>query len=131
MGAAENKKIVQTMIAELAEGHLRRYLEPMADDMRFTTIGTTNYSGTLTKAEYEKLLRSFPPMFKDRPPLLTPDNFIAEGDYVVAQMHGKSTTIDGKPYNNTYCFVYRFANGKIQEIMEYLDTELIANVFGR
>jgi ketosteroid isomerase-like protein len=130
MGAAENKQIVQTMYAELAKGRLRPYLEPMADDLRLTIIGTTKYSGTINgKAAYEKFLRALPPLFEGRVPLLTPENFIAEGDYVVAQLRGQATAIKGKPYNNGYCMVFRFANGKIQQIMEYLDTELINSVF--
>jgi uncharacterized protein len=130
MGAAENKQVVQTMYVELAKGRLRPYLEPMADDLRLTIIGTTKYSGTINgKAAYEKLLRSLPPLFEGRAPLLTPENFIAEGDYVVAQLRGESTSVKGKPYNNAYCMVFRFANSKIQEIIEYLDTELINTVF--
>src|SRR5258707_15361731 len=131
MGAAENKRIVQEMYARLAEGRLRPYLEPMADDLRLTIIGTTKYSGAFTgKATYEKLLRALPPLFEDRVPLLTPENFIAEGDYVVVQLRGESTSVKGKPYNNAYCMVFRFANDKIQEITEYLDTELMTTVFG-
>jgi len=131
MGAVENKRIVQEMYARLAEGRLRPYLEPMADDLRFTLIGTTKYSGTFTgKATYEKFLRALPPLFEGRVPRLTPENFIAEGDYVVVQLRGESTSVKGKPYNNAYCMVFRFANGKIQEITEYLDTELITTAFG-
>ena len=131
MTAADNKKIVQNMYARLAEGRLRPYLEPMADDLRLTIIGTTKYSGTfIGRAEYEKLLRSLPALFKGRVPLLKPENFIAEDDYVVAQLRGESISADGTPYNNRYCMVFRFADGKIQEITEYLDTELIAEVFG-
>jgi len=73
MGAAENKRIVQEMYARLAEGRLRPYLEPMADDLRLTIIGTTKYSGTFTgKATYEKFLRALPPLFEGRVPLLNP-----------------------------------------------------------
>ena len=32
------------------------------------------------------------------------------------------------PYNNTYCFVFRLSGGKIREITEYCDTDLIARV---
>jgi uncharacterized protein len=131
MGAEENKQIVENMYARLAEGRLRPYLEPMAEDVRLTIIGRTEYSGKWTgKASYEKLLRSLPPLFKGRPPLLMPENFIAEGDYVVAQLRGESTSANGEPYNNRYCMVFRFAEGKIQEITEYLDTELMTEVFG-
>ena len=31
----------------------------------------------------------------------------------------------GGTYNNTYCQVFRIANGKVQEVTEYLDTELV------
>ena len=50
---------------------------------------------------------------------------IADGDYVVVQARGEATTKDGSPYNNEYCFVYRMENGKIREVTEYLDTELV------
>ena len=62
---------------------------------------------------------------------ITVDNLIAEGDNVVMQGRGKSTTKAGKSYNNTYCQVFRIANGKVQEITEYLDTELVTTAFGK
>ncbi len=131
MSAGENKQTVQNMYARLAEGRLRPYLEPMSDDVKLTIIGTTKYSGTFRgKAAYEKLLRSLPPLFTGRVPLLTPENFIAEGDYVVVQLRGESSSINGQPYNNRYCMVFRFADSKVQEITEYLDTELMTRVFG-
>ncbi|MGH7966603.1 MAG: nuclear transport factor 2 family protein [Candidatus Binatia bacterium] len=119
------------MYAELAKGNLWKYLAPLADDVRLTIIGTTRFSGTFTgKATYEQLLRDLTPLFDGRV-ILTPVNVIAEGDSVVVELRGKSTTATGKPYNNTYCLVFRFANGKVQEIMEYLDTELVTATFGK
>jgi ketosteroid isomerase-like protein len=41
--------------------------------------------------------------------LLKPENFIAEDDYVVAQLRGESASAEGKPYNNRYCMVFRIA----------------------
>jgi regulator of protease activity HflC (stomatin/prohibitin superfamily) len=34
-------------------------------------------------------------------------------------------------YNNTYCHVFKFNNGKICQVTEYLDTELVSSVFGK
>jgi hypothetical protein len=131
MSATENKQVVQTMYAALAKGNLWKYLAPLADDVRFTLIGATRFSGTFSgKTTYEKLLRDLTPLFDGRA-ILTPVNCIAEGDYVVVQVHGKSTTKAGKPYNNTYCMVFRIANGKVQELTEYSDTELITAAFGK
>ena len=61
----------------------------------------------------------------------TIDNMIAEGDVVVVQLRGKAETKDGRPYNNTYCHVFRMRNGKIGDVTEYFDTELASTVFGR
>jgi len=61
---------------------------------------------------------------------VTADRFIAEDDYVVMQGHGTATTKTGTPYNNTYCIVWRIAQGKLQEMTEYLDTELVTTAFG-
>ena len=55
--------------------------------------------------------------------------FIAEGDYVVIEASGRNNTPDGKPYNNKYCWVCRFAEGKLQELHEYMDTELVTATF--
>ena len=63
--------------------------------------------------------------------MITPDNLIADGEFVAMQSRGKSTAKNGKSYNNTYCHVFRINNGKIRELTEYLDTELVTSVFGK
>ena len=45
MGAAENKEIVRNMFAECPKDP-EGFLGKMADDVRFTIIGTTKFSGT-------------------------------------------------------------------------------------
>jgi ketosteroid isomerase-like protein len=50
----------------------------------------------------------------------------------VVQSHATGRkTKTGKPYNNTYCNVFKVVGGKIKEITEYLDTELVTAAFGR
>ena len=61
---------------------------------------------------------------------LRPQNIVAEGDHVVVEAQGKARTKSGQDYNNTYCFVYRLAGGKIVEGHEYMDTELVTRVLG-
>ena len=46
MGAAENKQLIETMFAELSRGNGAGYLERLADDVQFTIIGSTKFSGT-------------------------------------------------------------------------------------
>lgn len=35
------------------------------------------------------------------------------------------TTMAGKPYRNTCCWVFRFGGGKVIELVEYADTALM------
>jgi ketosteroid isomerase-like protein len=129
MSAAENKEIVRKM----GQGGLDGMLATLADDVRWTIIGTTKFSGTYNgkKDVVDRLIK---PLFAqlETPGSNATDNVIAEGDYVVLQSRGTGRKAkSGKSYNNTYCIVYKLANGKIQEIMEYCDTELITDAFGR
>jgi uncharacterized protein len=52
--------------------------------------------------------------------------FTAEDDRVVVEAHGRVTTKEGRPYNNSYCYVFRIADGRVKEITEYFDTQLVA-----
>ncbi len=132
MGEDENKKLIETMFAELSRGNGAGYLDRLADDVRFTVMGSTKYSGTFNgKGEVvEKLLT--PLMSQLEGGLsLTVDGMVAEGDTVVVQARGRSTTKSGKPYNNRYCQLFRVEGGKVKAITEYLDTELVTQAFGR
>jgi ketosteroid isomerase-like protein len=132
MGAAENKKLIQDMFAELSKGNAQAFLNNMADDVQFTIMGTTKYSGTCN-GKQELLSKVLGPLSAQLEGglTITPDNFIAEGDFVAMQARGKSTTKTGKSYNNTYCQVFRIVNGKVQQVTEYLDTELVTAAFGK
>jgi ketosteroid isomerase-like protein len=59
----------------------------------------------------------------------TAQRFIAEDDYVVVECRGEVTTKSGKPYNNTYCYVCRISDGKLKELTEYMDTQLVVETF--
>src|SRR5271169_5845675 len=126
MSADENKELVRNMFAELAKGNAQAFLGNLADNVRFTIIGTTRYSGTFVgKQEFiDKVLAPLSSQLEGGI-TLTPETFIAEGEYVAMQARGKAQTKSGKSYNNTYCQVFRISNGKVQEVTEYLDTELV------
>jgi uncharacterized protein len=132
MGAAENKELIRNMFAELSKGNADAFLGAMADNVRFTIIGTSKYSGTYNGKQevINKLLAPLSAQLEGGL-AITPDNFIAEGDFVAMQARGKSMSKNGTPYNNTYCQVFRIASGKVQEMTEYLDTELVTAAFGK
>jgi hypothetical protein len=126
MSGSENKELIRRLYAEVGRGNAQPFLDALADDLRWTLIGSTKYSGTFEgkQAVLDRLL--MPALGQLEGPLaIEPENFIAEGDLVVMQAKGKARTKSGKRYDNTYCYVFRIVNGKIQEITEYCDTEVI------
>lgn len=132
MSAAENKELIRNMFAELGRGNADAFLGAMADDLRYTLIGKTRFSGIFKgKAELiSKLLAPLTAALTDGI-AVTPYNLIADGEFVAMQAHGKAMSNNGEPYNNTYCHIFRIVNGKIVEVTEYLDTELVTSVFGK
>ena len=132
MGATENKKHIETMFAELSKGNGEGYLAGLADDIEFKIEGTTKFSGTFRGKQdvVERLL--MPLMAQLEGGLaLTVDRMYADGDAVVVQARGRSTTKTGKPYNNSYCQIFRIEGGKVKSITEYLDTALVDQAFGK
>jgi uncharacterized protein len=49
---------------------------------------------------------------------------------VVIEHRGRNATPDGRPYDNKYCWVCRFADGRLRELREYMDTQLVTETFG-
>jgi hypothetical protein len=130
MGTIENKELVRKMGEA---GSLDAMLGVIADDVRWTVIGRTRFSGSFNGKE-ELLDKLIQPLFAQMESMgtSTSDNVIAEGDYVVVQSRAQGRrTKSGKDYNNTYCIIFRIADGVIKEVTEYCDTELITAAFGK
>lgn len=131
MGIAENKQLVLDFYEAAARGDMDTSLALLSDDISWTNIGSTKFSGTYSGKHtlMEKLLG---PLFGQlKQGIATKiERLTAEGDIVVAQTSGTAETLDGTPYNNTYCQVIRIRDGKFVEVTEYLDTALLNSVFG-
>lgn len=130
MSTARNKEVVHAAFAALNAEDSDTFFGNLSDDVRWTIIGSTKYSHTYEgKADIVELL--FTPLAAQLDGFITNTvlNTVAEGDFVVLQTQGKSQTRTGKAYNNTYCLVIELHDGKLCEIMEYLDTELVTSAF--
>ena len=131
MGIAENKQVVLDFYDAGARGDMDACFALLADNITWTNIGSTKFSGTYAgkKALAENLLG---PLFGQLKAGISSqiERLTAEDDFVVAQTSGTAETADGTPYNNTYCQVIRIRDGQIAEVKEYMDTALIDSVFG-
>lgn len=131
MSTLANKKLMQNIFSELAKGNSRPFVENMADDFNWTITGNTKWSKTYAgkRAVIDDLLGAL--QARLAPPIVVEAyRFIADDDYVAVEARGNNRTRDAVSYNNSYCYVFRIENGKLQEMTEYLDTELVTAVLG-
>lgn len=131
MGNAENKQLIRDLYDANNRGDVEGFVDFLADDVRWTNIGSTKFSGSAVGKE-ELMAKLFGPLFGRLKTGITAviDNMVAEGDYVVVQLRGQAETTDGDAYNNTYCHVFRVEGGQISEVTEYFDTDLANRVLG-
>jgi ketosteroid isomerase-like protein len=122
---------MQQIFDEMARGNGKPLMDALADDARWTVTGTTRWSRTYEgkRAVMSELMKPLFALFADTY-TNTASRFIAEDDMVVVECQGSVTTKRGPRYDNRYCLVCRVVDGRIREITEYLDTELVTAALG-
>ena len=131
MDATQRKNKIRQAFDAFGQGDSVPLMELYDDNVIWTIIGSTKFSGTYNGMQevIDRLLGPIGALI-DGHMDITLDNLIAEGDFVVAQGQGKSRTVAGGTYNNVYCWVYHWQNEKVIAVTEYLDTEKITESFG-
>jgi uncharacterized protein len=128
--AATNRALMQQIFAGLSQGDGTLLFERMTDDARWRIIGTTKWSKTYEgkQAILRDMIGPVRAVLAERVRLV-PQSFIADGELVAVEARGDSVTKTGVPYRNEYCMVFRIVGGRIAEVTEYNDTQLVAAVF--
>jgi uncharacterized protein len=128
MGTAQNKKLVQDIFDQMAQGNTRALSDAMADDFRWVFPGNWSWAGSWgpKPVALDGLLRPLMAQFADY--RSEAELVVADGDRVVVQARGYGTTKRGEPYHQTYCFIFRVADGRLTEVVEHCDTALVERV---
>jgi ketosteroid isomerase-like protein len=131
MSAAENKKLLQDIFDQMAQGNTRAMSDAMADDFRWAFPGNWSWSGSWEPKQVvlDGLLRPLMAQLTDY--RSEADLILAEGDRVVVQARGYATTKRGEPYHQTYCYIFRVVDGRLTEVVEHCDTALVERVLDR
>ncbi len=129
MTSADNKRLLQEAFAALERGDGKPFVDCMADEFTWTIMGTTPWSRAYSgkAAVRDELFKPLFAQFADRYSN-TALSFVAEDDTVVVECRGRVTTRSGEPYNNAYCYICRFSQGRMVGLTEYLDTALVERV---
>ncbi|MGW4090866.1 nuclear transport factor 2 family protein [Nocardia sp. NPDC004750] len=131
MTAIDNKRLLTEIFEQMSLGNTRALSDAMADDFRWVFPGDWSWSGTWQpkSAVLEGLLRPLMAQFTEY--RSAADTIVAAGDRVVVEARAEAVTTRGETYNQTYCFVFRVADGKLREVVEYCDTALVERVLTR
>jgi ketosteroid isomerase-like protein len=117
---------VKSLFANLENGKSDAFFKHVADDVSWTVMGHHPLAGTYhTKAEF--FTHTFARLNKilKEGVVLRVTNILVADDSAAVEMESLSTALNGKPFNNRYCWVVHFSNGTIVEVRAYLDSALV------
>jgi ketosteroid isomerase-like protein len=127
----DHKQRVQEVMGAMSQSRVAPLFDAMADDVTWRWMGVNQWSRTF---EGKQLV--IDKLFGGATETLGPSSSTtvrrihADGDSVVVEHSGRNKMPDGRRYDNNYCWVFRFQNGLIQEVREYMDTQLVTETFG-
>jgi uncharacterized protein len=129
--ARDNAELLRGIFDALAVGDGRPLIEAMAEGFSWTIAGSTRWSRTYAgkQAVLTELLGGLRERI-DGHIRMRAIRIVADEAHAVVEARGENVTRDGERYDNAYCYVFRVADGKLQDVTEYLDTALVDRVLG-
>lgn len=125
------KERMRDIMSSMSQGRVGPLFDAMAEDVTWRWMGVSQWSRTF---EGKQLVVDT--LFGGARETLSPSSSVAvhcihgDGDFVVIEHSGRNELADGRRYDNNYCWVFRFQDGLIQEVREYMDTQLVTETFG-
>ena len=122
-------KQVQDIFNNLDNGESEKFFEYVADDVSWKVMGTHPLAGTY-KSKQDFLTHTFVRLnkiLKDGV-ILKVSNILVQNDTAAVELESYSTSLNGIPFNNTYCWVVKFEDDIIVEVRAYVDSALVKKV---
>jgi uncharacterized protein len=127
----DHRARVENIMGAMARGRVGPLFDAMADDVTWRWMGVKQWSRA-----FEGKQSVMDTLFGGASETLPPSSSVevhcvhADGEFVVVEHSGRNELSDGRRYDNNYCWVFRFADGLIHEVREYMDTQLVTETFG-
>ncbi|MEM9631273.1 MAG: nuclear transport factor 2 family protein [Pseudomonadota bacterium] len=102
------------------------FFDLIADDVKWTVIGSTPVSGVY-HSKQDLIDQAFGPLLEKLDGRMTTRfvDITGEGEKIFLQFTSSGVTKSGLKYNQTYCFAIVMRNSRIVEIVAYIDTDLL------
>ena len=117
---------VRDLFQHLEKGDGAGFFAQVADNVDWTVEGTHPLAGRYrSKADF--VAHTFTRLGKVLPQgvQLHVTNALVSGDWAIVELHSLATAKNGLRFDNKYCWVTRFADGKVVEVRAYLDSALV------
>jgi ketosteroid isomerase-like protein len=121
---------VRAIFKGLEAGDGAAFFEHVADNVDWTVEGTHPLAGHYrskgdfgahTFEKLNKVLREGTQLHVE--------HVLVSADWAVVELHSLAIATNGLRFDNRYCWVCRFADGKITEVRAYLDSALVGRLF--
>ena len=124
-----NIKKVENLFKNLETGNNDDFFKHVSDDVSWTVMGTHPLAGTYHSKE-EFVSHTFGRLNRilKKGVILKVKNVLLQDETAVVEMESLSIALNGKPFNNTYCWVVYFRDEVIVEVRAYVDSALVQRV---
>ncbi len=121
---------IRALFAGLEQGNGAAFFAHVADDVDWTVEGTHPLAGHYrSKAAF--MNHTFGKLSKVlmRGAQLHITDLLVSGDWAVVELRSTATAKNGFRFDNRYCWVTRFEDGRIVEARAYLDSAMVQRLF--
>jgi ketosteroid isomerase-like protein len=121
---------VREIFRGLEHGDGDAFFAHVADDVDWTVMGTHPLAGNYhSKASF--IAGTFAKLGQVLPEgaQLHVDHLIVKDDQAVVELHSLATASNGMRFDNRYCWIVFFENGRIVRVRAYLDSAMVGELF--
>jgi uncharacterized protein len=122
-----HKKVARDYFRALGSGDVDLFKSTISDDYFAQVSGYCKLSGRHDRDQVLAFVASVPEVTKSGINFEI-KSITAEEDRVACETQGRSVMANGAEYNNDYLHLFRFRDGKIYQVTEYMDTKLAEDV---
>lgn len=123
----QNKTIVRDFIEVIGQGDVEAIRNAYTEDGYCQTMGNTLISGKFSRDQVAmaagRIFEAFPAGVR-----FEIVNMTAEEDRVAVEAISHGDHVSGAHYSNHYHFFFRLRDGRIAELREFMDTELVTDI---
>jgi uncharacterized protein len=120
------RKYVEELFQNL-KTNSNEFFKKVSENVHWIVMGTHPLAGEyFTKENFANhTFIRLGKLLKEGNALLEIKRIFIDKNYAIIEMKGISTALNGKPFDNSYCWIVKFENEIITEVTAYVDSALV------